>query len=313
MLRQKFKSIHQQITIFLWYDIFMRIIVFIIITFSLAIGLGSSHLTAAPINEESQVANLQISRWYKVYWLGMHVGDLMSEIKETKPGVYAIESRLHSRGIAKRFTKFWSIAKSHSVLSNKGDLLPSNFTNRSNLRKKKRQISINYQHEGRIASEQVTPPDNRKKRPAVATEKKLGAVDPHTAILLAHKKIRQALVTGKNVFTIPLYDARRLSHLHFTVHGRKIIEHQDNDTKVIHVSVKRDLIAGYTNNEHKRLKKENPVIDIYLEDNATMMPIQALATAPIGSANVVLERECYSLDSCRSTPKDYAYLHAVTW
>ena len=61
------------------------------------------------------------------------------------------------------------------------------------------------------------------------------------------------------------------------------------------------------------MKDENPVIDMYLEDNELLLPVKAIANAPIGSATAVLERECYDISSCETTPASYAYVGSIPW
>ena len=267
----------------------------------------------AATNKHQESDLLHITRWYKIYWLGMHVADLVSEIKEEKKGLFHIESHINTKGMVKRLTKYKSITKSYSLKNSMGNFIPDNFESSSRLRKKRRTIEINYNDTGLIDKEKVIPADNRLKRPAVDNTLKIDSVDPHTAILVAHKEIRKALVSNNEEFSIALYDARRMSKLNFTVHGRKIIKHNDKDIRAIHVSFYREAVAGYTGREKERMENENPIIDIYLEDNEMMLPIKALAEAPIGSASAILERQCYDILSCESTPADYAYVATIPW
>ena len=262
-------------------------------------------------NEETDT--LHITRWYKVYWLGMHVANLVTEVKEDDDGIFHMESHINSKGIAKKVSKFWNVTKSSTRKTAKGEFIPYQFDSISRLRKKKRSIAINYVDSGTIEQETVTPPDNRHKRPAVENERKIGTFDPHTAVLVAHKQIKDALDSCKKYFTVPIYDARRLSNLNFVMKGRKKLKYNDKVISVVHVTLERDAVAGYTNNEKKRMKKENPVIDLYLEDNHLMLPVKVVANAPIGSATAILERQCYDISSCETTPKSYAYVGSIPW
>ena len=246
-----------------------------------------------------------LTKFYKAYWMGMHVGDIISQISQDKNGAYYIESRIQSRGIAKRFLKYWSVSKSLVNIDDSGNISSQYFFTKSATKRKTREINLSYDEAGNLAGEEVIPPDNRKKRPFVEDDLKYIATDPHSIILVSRKKIKESLDNNISNFSIPVYDGRRLTNVDFNIIGKKNISYNSNDTEVIHVIIQRQAISGYTEREIKRMETENPPINIYLENNDTMLPLIVRAKAPIGSAYIRLVKECVDINSCHKPATTY--------
>jgi hypothetical protein len=244
-----------------------------------------------------------VTRYYKVYWLDMHVGNVITQIEE-KNGIYQIQARLNAEGPAK-VTKYWDEARA-SIQAKAEQYLPVSFHNESNLRKKRRKIELHYDESGKLIQEAVNPPDNRAKRPAVKSTLKSDTVDPLTAILVAHKRIRAIMADkGKGEFVIPIYQGRQLAKYHFVVRGQMKDEFNGKLQSAIRVTVYRKPVAGFTQSEYQDMKREEPTVDVYLSDDAHMLPIKFYAEAPIGNAVAVLEKECYAIDQCDRTPHNF--------
>lgn len=233
---------------------------------------------------------LSAARKYNVYWAGIHIADLIAEVKDNK-----MQAIIESYGIAKEVSKYRSKTSSEFILNN-GAVLPASFFTEFQQRDQLRKIDIKFSEDG-IKHEQVTPPDNRKKRPAVPDILKKDAVDPLTAAVVAREKILESLANNTNKFEFNIYDGRRLSALKFNVYGlvKRIINGKSTET--VKIDFKRYPLAGYTSNEMKRAKGEEPVITFYLEPG-TLYPLAADAEAKLGTATLVMEKECDSLDSC---------------
>lgn len=232
------------------------------------------------------------TRLYEVHWGGLHIADLAGEISKNH---FAVD--IKSYGMVKKISKY----KSHSELDfsfENGKYVPKKFFTTSRQRHGKRDIKISYNDNAAIKKEQVTPPDKRFKRPAVADNMKKFVVDPLTAALISRIKIKQALESGKSNFSFNIYDARRLSRLEFQVEGKTTIKLHGKKTPAIKMSFRRAPIAGHTQNELKRQKGEEPDFTVFLSDDEAMLPIKAYATAPLGKAIITMKRDCESISEC---------------
>ncbi|MDB2415273.1 DUF3108 domain-containing protein [Rickettsiales bacterium] len=235
---------------------------------------------------------LQTAPWYKVYWGGFHIANLWTEITDGQ-----IKAVIESYGLVKTLSKYESSTKS-SYIKKDNRFLPAHFQTIFKQRHGSRSIDIKYNDSGNIKDEAVIPPDNRLKRPAVEDAKKKNAVDPLTAILVARQKIKNGLKNGNDKFSINMYDGRRLSELDFTIYGKQQKTIKNRQYDVIKIDFKRLPIEGYTDNELKRFKSEEPVFTLYLEDNDLMLPIKAEADAPLGTAVLLMEKDCLTLSQC---------------
>jgi len=233
-----------------------------------------------------------IVRHYKVYWAGLHIGDLVARVNNDR-----MDTLIESYGIAKLISNYSS--KTHATFSYKnGEYKPSSFFTEFKLQKRDRTIGIKYKNDGGIMEEAITPPDKVGKRPPISEEQKQNAVDPLTAFMLARQKIKENLDKENSGFSFNMYDGRRLSRLEFKIHGRKKETIKRKELNVVHVSFERIPIAGFTKRELKRMKEEEPIVTVYLSDDEYLFPIKADAKAPLGSAVMLLEKECSSLDVC---------------
>jgi hypothetical protein len=248
-------------------------------------------------NPAQNMGNL--TKLYEVYWLGMHVGDLTTEVKKLENGLYQLSTHMKSLGLARKLSKYWSVTESTSKLNDDGTIEPVVFSTYSRLKKKHRKINIEFTG-GTVASEAVNPPDNPVKRPAVASDLKQGAVDPHSAILLAYHKFRENLVLGNKRFGFNVYEGRRLHQMLFEIKGRVIKKIYGNKLRVIHVRMSRNPLAGFTGREIERMQKEEPVFDIFVSDDNEKLPILFEASAPIGTAKIILAANCRQLKGCKA-------------
>ncbi|MCE3231756.1 MAG: hypothetical protein K0R98_13 [Rickettsiaceae bacterium] len=227
--------------------------------------------------------NITATRIYKVYVKGIHVGDLKGIIKDNQ-----IEANIQSYGLAKKISKYESLDRTDfNFISNA--FLPQSYYTKFNQRQGGRTVDIKYSDNGRIVYEQVTPPDKRYKRPAVKEEHKKGAVDPLTAFLVARQKIIEGLQNNTTSFSFNIYDGRRLAKLEFEIQGREVQKINRKDTKVIAIKFKRQALEGFTNNELKRIKTEEPTFNMYLSDDDDMLPIKANVFSDLGTAVLIVD------------------------
>lgn len=260
---------------------------FLLLATSLLLSLSASSHAALSAGQQ-----MDMTRWYKIYWSGFHVADLKARLTDD-----SLKTIIESYGVVKQISKYSSKTTSEFKFT-EGNYIPESFYTEFRQRKNSRTIDIKYTPQGAILEEAVTPPDNRAKRPAVDAALKQDAVDPLTAVVIARQRIKESLVNGDKNFSFKMYDGRRLSMLAFSVKGREVQEIGAKEHNVVTVTFQRLPIAGYTNNEMTRLKGEEPLFTLHLSDDDLLLPIKAYAKAALGSAVLILEKECPSLEAC---------------
>ncbi len=247
-----------------------------------------------PSVEQTLTDTCETARRYKVYWLGLHIGDLFIEIARQANGFYQVTALIRSYGLAQLVSNYSSdtISLAEYKISDEGTFQPVGFQTSFQFRKKHRDITITYAPDGAVAGENNQPPENRLKRPAVPPELQKGAYDPLTLGLIARQKVAHLYDPKKTpqTFTLPMYDGRRRSDLTFTIHG--LIEEG-----YIHVSFDRTPIAGFTNNELKAIKKRDPTIHMYLSQE-DYWPVVAKGESPLGTAYGKLNKICVNIEAC---------------
>lgn len=175
------------------------------------------------------------------------------------------------------------------VFNNK--VVPEFFQNKIILKKKSKEVALDYnpKHKG-FDKEEVIPPDNRTKRPAVPDNLKIGTFDFISAAVQARIMVIDAFKNDnfndrdKYSFTLPIYDGRRRANANFEVDKKKI-------DGLIKVTLNEQPVAGYTEKELNEIKKSKRVIDIYL-DTQTYWPVSAEGRIPIGQARAEMMEDC---------------------
>lgn len=219
---------------------------------------------------------------YEVFWSGIKVGSMNVQARQ-KADKYNIKAQLYSHGIAKTLSNFSSNVETQGVLSKAS--FPVNIDYKSNFvfKRKIKDVIIKTDASGNVITDSMTPPDNPTKRPLIDSKLKKKIVEPLSAIILCRNFIDSALKGGNDYLVFNLMDGKRFAKIHLTVKGLENVDFGDGERRLVHIVIKREAIAGYTNNELERLKEEEPTINGYL-DPVRLIPIYAQASAPIGSA-----------------------------
>lgn len=230
-------------------------------------------------------APLPFNRRYAVYWTGIKIADLFTGYTGAR-----LTARIESYGLVKQISKYRSETYT-DYINHENGILPKAFFTQFRQRKRTRKIELGYDGDtGLLIADNVTPPDNRKKRPAVAQAAKALTTDPLTAAFAARERVIAARKTGDSAFSLPLYDGRRLSRLDFMITGETRIETPATGAvNTLMLEMRRVPLQGYTNNEKKRMQKEEPVVTVFVSDDMYVMPIKALADAPLGTATIIME------------------------
>ncbi len=111
-------------------------------------------------------------------------------------------------------------------------------------------------------------------------------------------KLIDALKTGKTDFTIDNFDGRRLTRASFHVVGKKTLHRGDDEIPVVTLTAKRAQIAGFTKSEIEATDPNEPLLYIYLSDDARLWPIRLEAHEPLGTFVISLAKECSPQESC---------------
>ncbi len=245
-----------------------------------AIVVTSRKIAAEPINQ---------ARKHVVYWGSIPVGELIAGI-ETGEDKHIFKVAIRSRNLAKVVSKFRSNSKSEIRYNGRGKYTPILWDTNFSLRNKKRTIKLEYSDSGEVTGDYNQPPEKRWKRKAVEQKLKDGAYDPLTMVMVARQKVRDSFRGGKREFSLPLYDGRRRSKFNFRVRGI-------TTNKFIHVSVTETAVAGYTDNELRRMKERGAEIHLYLSIK-DFWPVQATGKSLLGTVKGVIEKTCDSFNEC---------------
>ncbi len=245
----------------------------------------ASVAVAAPVNQVLL---------YEAHWSGAHVGRMAVAVK-LDDSAYDMKVEMRSLGIAKAAGKFVSTANGKGVIQKSGSPGLGEYASHTQLRKQIKDVTIAYDAKGKLVSDTVIPPDKREKRPAVDVALKTDTLNPLTAIIAARVKI----AAGAKEFELPLYDGRRRSKLEFKVLGMRDMKNVNGSSgQLMLVTMRRLAVAGYTGNELKRIKNEEPLIKGYL-DPTTLIPHYVEGIAILGSATATLKTTCSSFTECQ--------------
>jgi hypothetical protein len=228
-------------------------------------------------------ANFNMKQSYRVYVKGIHIADLRAQVNAGK-----IQANIESYGLAKKISKYWSNDTTTYSFKN-GQFVPIHYFTEFNQRQGGRTVEIKYDEKGHITFEQVIPPDNRQKRPAVDDKLKNGAFDPLTAAMIARQNIINSLKNGTKTFSMNFYDGRRLARLEFNIEGKGTININGKTRNVINVTFKRFPLEGFTNNELKRIQTEEPTFNMSLSDDELLIPLKADIYSDLGRAVLVAD------------------------
>jgi hypothetical protein len=246
------------------------------------------------LKSASEKNSHNVIKRFNLGYLTFDVADFYAEIKpiEQTSEYTKYVSKFYSR--SNGFIDYLFGWRSNTIAvtkAYKNKTIPQSFRTKVLLKKKTREIAIDYDKNGKITFEQVTPPDNRAKRPAVEDSKKIGSLDPLSIVLEAHRMIKNGFVEnnfdskGKYVFSLPLYDGRRRSDINFEVDKKK------NNDGLIHLKITQKPLAGYTENEWREIRKGERSVDIYLNPTS-YWPVQAEGKSALGSARAKFLHDC---------------------
>lgn len=233
--------------------------------------------------------------YYEAGWSGINFGKIGIEIDEQADKAN-ITCDITSSGIMALFIKH----SSHTTLIATG----SNFTypNRTyeshyHTRKKARAVKLIYK-DGKIVKEDIQPPENREKRPAVPESDINSAYDLMTFLLQMRSEITDAQKTGKTTFTLNAYDGRRLTQADFNIVGENTIKIAGKKQKALAVTARRKFLAGYTKGELDDYDPNEPSLTVYFSNDEKLIPLRMEVPFFMQKISADLVKRCEKDESC---------------
>lgn len=270
-------------------------------------GLLLPLLMATPVNaqETAPLPPLQPYNsigYYEVAWSGLTVGG-MAIAAHDDDKTYGMDVRVKSNGLAWAFTKHHSTTTVEGI-KRKGSYIPQRFETWFTLRKDTRHIVLDYDKNGKLTNELNTPPEDRNKRPEVPMELKQHVVDALTTFFVQRQEVYKALKNGEDRFTIRMYDGRRLTDMQYFVQGRKEVNWNKQDTRVIVFNLSRSPVAGFKKNELEEIEgKQDPAVSLYLSDDGKLIPLKIIIDSSAGSFYANFKHSCADMESCAASLK----------
>lgn len=247
-------------------------------------------------------ADENMSLRYDLYWSGFKAGQMRIILKEDKNS-YDFATLIDSVNLVKSFTSYWSVNRVQGKIRN-GIYRPTTYDSKWNRRDEQQILQVNYDSKGYVTKEIADPP-KKKSRPAIDPEILKNSIDPITTGVLIRKNVRKYMLAKKPLpatFTLPTYDTKRRFDLEYVIHGYKNIRVEDKVHNLLHVTLQRIPVAGFREKEIKRMKDQEPIIDIYLNDD--FIPLWGLGTAGMGTATFKLARFCEGKENCLNDKED---------
>lgn len=258
----------------------------ILLLFILFPNIASASENLTPLNEKL---------YYEAQWSNINFGKIGIEIDQQVDKANVI-CDITSSGIMALFVKH----SSHTTLTATGKnfnyperVYESNY----HTRKKARAVKLTYKG-GKIAEEELNPPENREKRPAVPQDDINGAYDLMSFLLQMRSEITKAQRTGKTDFTLNAYDGRRLSQADFNIVGEKAITIAGEKQSALAVTARRKQLAGFTESEIADNDPNEPSLTIYFSNDKKLIPLMMEVPFFGQKISAVLIKKCDKAGEC---------------
>ncbi|PIR32205.1 MAG: hypothetical protein COV36_04670 [Alphaproteobacteria bacterium CG11_big_fil_rev_8_21_14_0_20_44_7] len=233
---------------------------------------------------------------YDVFLGTMRVGVIKVTLKNSTSG-YDYTADLDSLNLARYIMKYDSINRVVGKISNNKHI-PLSYRSKWRQKKYDQDLLVRYSPEGDVLEETITG-SWWKDNPEVEAAQKKNIPDPITAAVVSMQKIKQLMQDKTPLphnFDFPVYDAKRLLNLKYTIHGYKEKKVAGERKQLLHVSFKQEALAGWRESELKRLHERDAVINLYLDEN--YIPVLGFGQSQIGDLEIKLAKECSNLTSC---------------
>jgi len=238
---------------------------------------------------------LNTSLNYSAKWNGVKIGDAYVDIRPDKQNYYDVETKIRAVGLVKAISNFESATKSRIAIEKGAVISKGTYMHKSQLRKKKRTITVNFDA-NHVIAESMNPVESPGKRPQVSSLLKSDVFNPLSVFVAGWGRIIEQYQFRQNglfepyKFVLPVYDGRRRSDAHITFAGEK--------NGLLEVLVKLKPVEGYSNNELKNFKDRKYHVKGYI-DSQTYLPVRIEGSSKIGDVYITLNKQCKKPIECR--------------
>lgn len=232
---------------------------------------------------------------YEFALSGVRFGKMGIEAEQS-PDHYAMTCDIATTGLLKLFVQH----SSHTTVDGAGQdfLYPDSIYETRYQTKKKAKYVKMVRQGGALIEEKLVPPETFETRPRVPAELKNDAVDPLSFLPMMRRELWAAAQQGKNAFSLNAYDGRRLTQVNFAIEGKKTIFHRGAEQPVIVVTARRKQITGFTDSEIRDFNPKEPLLYIYVSDDARLLPLKLEARLWMSPVTATLVKECRTGESC---------------
>lgn len=244
---------------------------------------------------------LNTASWSTVYTDRVPIGDIIIEFNEDEEK-YRIEAHVISAGLIKVFTKYNSRAIVSGIKKD-GRYIPQNFNYIRRLRDKTFELTLKYDEEGNIVSEEFKPQYKKNKYPSIKPEIKNGTPDPLTLLLVVRQHLFNKLNQEDKNFILPVYDGRQLSNMYFDMSEKEKVYHKRKKLNAYKLTLDQKPVGGFRDRDLEDLAVVDPVISFYLHDE-NLLPVIAEGESPYGDAVGRRRKLCYNFKDCYEKYKD---------
>ena len=238
--------------------------------------------------EERALTPLTYHAAYRVAWGGVTLGRIHIEAAEGE-GKYHMAILTKTSGLAALVTKDRSLNLVEGVVDAAGHYLPASYESKPIDDEKRVRTRITYDAAGHIASRSREPEDDPAWRPPVPVADANMAIDPITAAFVLRRALFAAIAKGEHQISTRTYDGARLATMTLTRQPAVSAEIAGKKQALVDVTIARAPIAGYTPKELKKFQAGDPVIHLYLTDDARFLPVKASADTGLGSLSMTME------------------------
>ncbi len=252
-------------------------------------------ITALPFKPALAVTPITEKLYYEAGFAGILFGKIGIEIDQQADKA-RITCDITSSGILALFLKH----SSHTTLEASGSNFSypnRTYTSNYHTRKKSRSVSLVYKS-SKISTQDVQPPDDREKRPAVPEADINKAYDLMAFLLEMRKEILQSRKNGKTAFSINAYDGRRLTQADFNIEGEKAMEISGQKLNTLVVSARRKPLSGYTKGELEDIEPNEPSMTVYFSNDDRLTPLRMEIPFMMQKISATLIKQCGPEESC---------------
>lgn len=247
-------------------------------------------LGSAPARAELP-APLQFNGQYLFTWNGITLGGLALGIDETAAR-YRIHLAVRSLGLVNWFTRHSddTITEGNREGGLNGSRYrPLHYESFYKTKNKPRHILVNFTSKGVVTDEINEPPDKPGERQPAPHALKDGAYDPLSLLM----ELRSGTPEAKG------FDGKRVFNVKAAKGAPTQLSAAGKDVAATPLVLSRTPLAGLSAKESAAYAKGEPVLALYVSDDARRIPVGVSVPLFFGRVRGTLTRECPTWDACK--------------